>query len=44
VDLSAWYAYQGILMALVVLGLAGYAFVTATRSQRLFREGFFADE
>jgi hypothetical protein len=43
-DLSVWYAYQGILMALVVLGLAGYAFVTATRGQRLFREGFFGDE
>ena len=43
-DLSVWYAYQGILMALVVLGLAGYAFVTATRGQRLFREGFFGDD
>jgi serine/threonine-protein kinase len=43
VDLSVWYAYQGILMALIVLGLAGYAFVTATRGQRLFREGFFVD-
>jgi hypothetical protein len=43
-DLSAWYAYQGVLMALVVFGLAGYAFFTATRGQRLFREGFFGDE
>jgi hypothetical protein len=43
-DLSAWYAYQGILMVLVVFGLAGYAFVTATRGQPLFREGFFGDE
>ena len=43
-DLSVWYAYQGILMALVVLGLAGYAFVVATRGQRLFQEGFFGDE
>jgi hypothetical protein len=43
-DLSAWYAYQGIIMALVIVGLAGYAFFTATRGQRLFREGFFGDE
>ena len=43
-DLSAWYAYQGILVALVVIGLAAYGFVTATRGQRLFREGFFGDE
>jgi serine/threonine-protein kinase len=43
-DLSAWYAYQGIIMALVIVGLAGYAFVIATRGQRLFREGFFGDE
>jgi hypothetical protein len=43
-DLSAWYAYQGILGALVVIGLALYGFVTATRGQRLFREGFFGDE
>lgn len=43
VDLSAWYAYQGVLMALVVIALATYAFVTATRGQRLFGEGFFGD-
>jgi hypothetical protein len=43
-DLSAWYAYQGVLMALVVVGLAVYAFFIATRSQQLFREGFFDDE
>jgi hypothetical protein len=43
-DLSAWYVYQGVLMALVVIGLAVYAFFTATRGQRLFREGFFGDE
>jgi hypothetical protein len=43
-DLSAWYAYQGIIMALVIVGLAGYAFFTATRGQRLFRGGFFGDE
>jgi serine/threonine-protein kinase len=43
-DLSAWYAYQGIILALIVVGLALYAFFTATRGQRLFREGFFGDE
>jgi hypothetical protein len=43
-DLSAWYAYQGVLGALVVVGLAVYAFLIATRGQRLFREGFFGDE
>ncbi len=43
-DLSAWYAYQGVAGALVVTGLAVYAFLTATRGQRLFREGFFGDE
>jgi hypothetical protein len=43
-DLSAWYAYQGVLVALVVVGLAVYAFFTATRGRRLFREGFFGDE
>jgi serine/threonine-protein kinase len=43
-DLSAWYASQGIFAALVVIGLAVYALFTATRGQRLFREGFFGDE
>jgi serine/threonine-protein kinase len=43
-DLSAWYAWQGVVMALVMVGLAVYGFVTATRGQRLFREGFFGDE
>jgi hypothetical protein len=43
-DLSAWYAYQGVLMALIVIGLAAYGFFIATRGQRLFREGFFGDE
>jgi serine/threonine-protein kinase len=43
-DLSAWYAYQGVLVALVVVGLAVYAFGIATRGQRLFRGGFFGDE
>jgi serine/threonine-protein kinase len=43
-DLSAWYAYQGVIMALVVIGLALYACVTATGGQRLFGAGFFGDE
>jgi serine/threonine-protein kinase len=42
-DLSAWYAPQGVLVALVVIGLAGYAFVTAVGGPRLFRDGFFGD-
>jgi hypothetical protein len=41
---SAWYAPQGILMALVVIGLAAYACLTATRGQRHFGEWFFGDE
>jgi hypothetical protein len=43
-DLSAWYAYQGVVLALIVVGLAVYAFLVATRGQRLFREGLFGDE
>jgi hypothetical protein len=43
-DLSAWYAPQGIVVALLVGGLAVYAFFIATRGQRLFREGFFGDD
>jgi hypothetical protein len=39
-----WYAYQGIIPALGIIGLAVYAFVIATRGQRLLREGFFGDE
>ena len=43
-DLSAWYAYQGVIMALIVIGLAVYACFTATRGQRLFGEWFFGEE
>jgi serine/threonine-protein kinase len=43
-DLSAWYAYQGEIVALVIVGLAIYGFLIATRGQRLFRAGFFGDE
>jgi hypothetical protein len=40
-DLSAWYAYQGVAVALFVTGLDVYAVLIATRGQRLFREWFF---
>jgi hypothetical protein len=43
-DLSAWYAPQGVVMALVVFGLAVYAFITATRGRWQFKKGFFGDE
>jgi hypothetical protein len=43
-DLSAWFAPQGVITALVVIGLADYAFVTATGGAKLFREGFFGDD
>jgi hypothetical protein len=44
VDLSAWCAPQGIVMALVMIGLSGYACFTAPRGHRLFGEWFFDDE
>lgn len=40
-DLTAWYAYQGVIMALIVTGLAVYACFTATRGRWLFGEWFF---
>jgi hypothetical protein len=40
-DLSAWYASQGVIMALIVTGLAVYACFIATRGQWLFGEWFF---
>ena len=43
-DLSAWYASQGVLMALIIVGLAVYAFFAATRGHQLFGERFFGDE
>jgi hypothetical protein len=43
-DLSAWYASQGVLMALIIVGLAVYAFFAATRGHQLFGEWFFGDE
>ena len=43
-DLSAWYASQGVIMALIVIGLAVYACFTATRGQWHFGEWFFNEE
>jgi serine/threonine-protein kinase len=43
-DLSAWYAYQGALGAIAVVGLAVFALITATRGQQLLSERFFGDE
>jgi hypothetical protein len=40
-DLSAWYAYQGVIMALILTGLAVYACFTATRGRGLIGEWFF---
>jgi hypothetical protein len=40
-DLSAWYAYQGVIMALIVAGLAVFACFTATRGRWHFGEWFF---
>ena len=40
-DLSAWYAYQGVIMALLVTGLAVYACFIATRGRWRFGEWFF---
>jgi serine/threonine-protein kinase len=43
-DPSAWYFGYGLTGALIIVALAVYGFVTATRGRRLFREGFFGDE
>jgi hypothetical protein len=43
-DMSAWYASQGVVVALFVTGLAVYAFLIATRGQWLFREWFLNEE
>jgi hypothetical protein len=43
-DLSAWYASQGVLMAVIIVGLAVYAFFAATRVHQHFGEWFFGDE
>jgi hypothetical protein len=42
-DSSAWYAYQGFIMALIVIGLAVSACFTATRGQWRFGEWFFSE-
>ena len=43
-DFSAWYAYQGLIGALVVFGLACYGFYTSLGGRPVFRKGFFGDD
>jgi serine/threonine-protein kinase len=43
-DLSAWYARQGLVAALVLIGLALYGFVVSVGAKRLALRGFFGDE
>jgi hypothetical protein len=40
-DFSAWYASQGVLMALIVIGSAAYACFTAARGRWRLGEWFF---
>jgi serine/threonine-protein kinase len=43
-DLTAWYSRQGVVAALVVIGLAWYGFVVSVGAKRLALRGFFGDE
>jgi serine/threonine-protein kinase len=43
-DLSAWYAVQGVTVALVIIGLAVYGFVVSVGAKRLALRGFLGDE
>jgi serine/threonine-protein kinase len=43
-DLSAWYAPQGVVAALVIVGLAVYGFVLSVGAKRLALRGFLGDE
>jgi hypothetical protein len=43
-DLSAWYAPQGVVVALVVVALAVYGFVVSVGAKRLALRGFFGDD
>jgi len=43
-DLSAWYAPQAVVVALVVVGLAVYGFFVSVGAKRLALRGFFGDE
>ena len=43
-DPSAWYFGQGLIVALVVLALAVYGFMTATAGEPLWRRGLFDEE
>ena len=37
-DLSAWYASGSVLVVLVLIGLAGYAFHTSLAGRQLFKD------
>jgi hypothetical protein len=41
-DLSAWYASQGVVVALAVIGLAVYGFVASVGPKRLALRGLFS--
>jgi hypothetical protein len=43
-DLSAWYAPQGVVVALVVIGLAVYGFVVSVGFKRLALRGLLGEE
>jgi hypothetical protein len=43
-DLSAWYAPQGVVVALVVVALAVYGFVVSVGAKRLALRGFLGDD
>ena len=43
-DLSALYAPQGVVAALVIIGLAVYGFIISVGAKRLALEGFVGDE
>jgi serine/threonine-protein kinase len=43
-DLSAWYARQGVSVAMMFIGLAVYGFVVSVGAKRLALRGFFGDE
>jgi serine/threonine-protein kinase len=43
-DTSAWYFWQGLFPAMLVLALAGFGYMTATRGQQLFPGGFLGGD
>jgi hypothetical protein len=42
-DLSAWYARPGLLIVLILVGLAIYGFVVSLGGRPLFRDAFFQE-